>query len=414
MHSIREEHPMEPTFVIAGRLRRDYLLPPLGRPLIDQPGGNLLYAAAGLGVWPRAPSGNRDYPAGTGTTTETSVGLLARVGEDYPHDWLRSFEQRGWDTRGIHILAEALDLRYFQATLPRAPSGNRDYPAGTGTTTPRAGTGTTTPRAGTGTTTENQMVQHSNPVVHFARLGLPYPKSLLGYQPSAPVSRAGTGTASLEPGLTRPDDDRKTLHPASPRPKDIPPDYLNARAVHICPLDYATVSRLISTFRQASVTTLTLDPSAATMTGKAFEDVGILLHGLTAFLPSEEELRALFWGRTDDLWQMAEALGEFGCEFIVVKRGARGQMLYDSVSKKRWEIPAYPARLTDATGAGDSFCGGFLAGYQKTYDPLRGVLYGCVSASLTIEGSGVFHALEALPGLAQARLDSLTGIVRQI
>ena len=150
------------------------------------------------------------------------------------------------------------------------------------------------------------------------------------------------------------------------------------------------------------------------MTGKAFEDVGILMHGLTAFLPSEEELRALFWGRTDDLWQMAEALGEFGCEFIVVKRGARGQMLYDSVSKKRWEIPAYPARLTDATGAGDSFCGGFLAGYQKTYDPLRGVLYGCVSASLTIEGSGVFHALEALPGLAQARLDSLTGIVRQI
>ena len=171
---------MEPTFVIAGRLRRDYLLPSprapsgnrdypagigttpprapsgnrdypagtgtttLGRPLIDQPGGNLLYAAAGLGVWESGvPSKNRDYP----------VGLLARVGEDYPNDWLRSFEKRGWDTRGIHILAEALDLRYFQATLPRAPSpvrepglprGNRDYPAGTGTTTPRAGTGTTT------------------------------------------------------------------------------------------------------------------------------------------------------------------------------------------------------------------------------------------------------------------------------
>jgi ribokinase len=89
-------------------------------------------------------------------------------------------------------------------------------------------------------------------------------------------------------------------------------------------------------------------------------------------------------------------------------------MLYDSISKKRWEIPAYPARLTDVTGAGDSFCGGFLTGYQKTYDPLRGVLYGSVSASLTIEGSGTFHALEALPGLAQARLDSLAGIVRQI
>jgi hypothetical protein len=45
---------------------------------------------------------------------------------------------------------------------------------------------------------------------------------------------------------------------------------------------------------------------------------------------------------------------------------------------------------------------------------LQGVLHGSVSASLTIEGNGAFHALDALPGLAQARLDSLAGIVRQV
>jgi sugar/nucleoside kinase (ribokinase family) len=334
---------MNPTFILAGHLHRDYLLSPRGRPLMDVPGGNLLYAAAGLGVW------------------ESGVGLLTRIGEDYPHDWLRSFEKRGWDTRGIHITADALDLRYFQAIQ------------------------------------ENQTIKRSNPVAHFSRLGLPFPKSLLGYQPP-----------------TDTDDDRRTPYPASPRPDDIPSDYLDAHAVHVCPLDYVTGSRLTSAFRQASVTTLTLDPSAAYMSTKALYDVRILLGGLTAFLPSEEELRALFWGHTDDLWQMAEALGEYGCEFIVVKRGARGQMLYDSVSKNRWEVPAYPGHPTDIAGAGDSFCGGFLAGYQKTYDPLRAVLYGSVSASLTIEGSGAFHALEALPGLAQARLDSLAGIVRQI
>ena len=111
---------------------------------------------------------------------------------------------------------------------------------------------------------------------------------------------------------------------------------------------------------------------------------------------------------------MAEALGDHGCEFIVIKRGARGQMLYDSISKKHWEVPAYAARGIDLTGAGDSFCGGFLAGYQKTYDPVQAVLHGSISASLTIEGSGAFHALEALPGLAQARIDSLAGNVRQV
>jgi sugar/nucleoside kinase (ribokinase family) len=334
---------MTPTFILAGHLHRDYLLSERDRSQLDIPGGNLLYTAAGLGVW------------------ESGVGLLARVGEDYPYDWLRSFEKRGWDTRGIHITADALDLRYFQAIL------------------------------------EDQSIQRSNPMACFARLGLPFPKSLLGYQP--PIEN---------------DDDRKGSSPASPRPDDIPSDYLNAHIVHLCPVDYVTGTRLTSAFRQASVTTLTLDPSAAYMTGKTLYDVRILLGGLTAFLPSEEELRALFWGSTDDLWSMAEALGEFGCEFIVVKRGARGQMLYDSVSKKRWEIPAYPARVVDVTGAGDSFCGGFLAGYQKSYDPLRAVLYGSVSASLTIEGSGALHSLEALPGLAQARLESLEGLVRQI
>lgn len=333
---------MEPTFVLAGRLRRDYLLPPAGRPLLDVPGGNLLYAASGLAVW------------------DSSLGLLARVGEDYPHEWLLSFEKRGWDRRGVHILADALDLRYFQARL------------------------------------DPQTFQRTNPVIHFARLDLPFPKSLLGYQPPTNA------------------DDRKTIQLASPRPLDLPADYLNARAAHLCALDFLTCSRLLSTFRQANVTFLTLDPFAAYMTSAAFDDVRTLLHGLTAFLPCEEELRALFWGRTDDLWQMAEELGSFGCEYTVIKRGARGQMLYDATTKKRWEIPAYPSRLEDLTGAGDSFCGGFLAGYQKTFDPLRAVLYGNVSASLTVEGSGAFHALEALPGLAQARLDALSELVRQV
>jgi len=333
---------MEPTFVIAGRLRRDYLLLPAGRPLLDVPGGNLLYAAAGLGVW------------------NSRLGLVGRAGEDYPHDWLRSFKGYGWDTRGIRILPDALDLRYFQAWL------------------------------------DQQTCERVNPMAHFARLGLTFPKSLLGYQPPSDK------------------DDRKAAQPTSPRPADIPPDYLMAHAAHICPLDYVTTDRLLSAFRQANITSVTLDPAVGYMNASVFDDVRTLLRSLTAFLASEEKLRALFWGRTDDLWQMAEILGSFGCEFIVVKRGARGQLLYDSVSKKRWEIPAYPAQRVDPTGAGDSFCGGFLAGYQETYDPLQAVLHGSVSASLTIEGSGALHALEALPGLAQARLDSLAGIVREI
>ena len=111
---------------------------------------------------------------------------------------------------------------------------------------------------------------------------------------------------------------------------------------------------------------------------------------------------------------MAEAIAAYGCEFIVIKRGAGGQFLYDASSHTRWEIPPYPARLVNPTGAGDAFCGGFLSGYRRTYDPLEAALYGNISASLTIEGNGPFYALNALPGLAAARLDALRQSVRKI
>jgi sugar/nucleoside kinase (ribokinase family) len=107
-------------------------------------------------------------------------------------------------------------------------------------------------------------------------------------------------------------------------------------------------------------------------------------------------------------------VGAYGCEFVVIKRGESGQYLYDSTSKTRWEISAYPSRLVDPSGAGDAFCGGFLYGYRQTYDPLQAVLHGSISASMVIEGSGPFYALDAVSGLAQARLEALREAVHKV
>src|SRR5512135_1008891 len=84
-------------FVIAGRLQRNYVITPQNKALLDIPGGGLLYAAAGLAAW------------------ESGIGLVGRIGEDYPQDWLADIARRGIDVRGIHILPEAIDLRYFLA-----------------------------------------------------------------------------------------------------------------------------------------------------------------------------------------------------------------------------------------------------------------------------------------------------------
>lgn len=332
-------------YLLAGQLRRDYALFPSGKVINDAPGGNLPYAAVGLAVWER----------------ESLPGLLARIGEDYPQEWIDTLTQCGFDTRGIHILPEAMDLRSFYVY------------------------------------TDRNTRLSDEPVAHYARLEQPFPKALLGYRPPANTF-----------------DSRTRLSPTSLRQGDIPEDYLDATAAHLCPLDYLTQILLPAILRQRGFTTVTLDPSSGSMTPTFWDDIPALVAGLTAFLPSEEEMRALFHGRSTDLWEMAEALASYGCELIVIKRGERGQLLYDAVTKSKWEILAYPARVVDPTGAGDAFCGGFLAGYRQTYDPLQAVLYGSISASLVVEGSGPFYALQALPGLAQARLETLREAVRKV
>jgi sugar/nucleoside kinase (ribokinase family) len=334
---------IEPSVVIAGRLTREYILPPSGTPLLDVPGGSALYTAGGLIVW------------------EKDLGLLACVGEDYPRPWLKKIEAKGVNIAGIQILEQSLDLRSFHAY------------------------------------NEKFELTHGTPVSQFARRQLPFPKALLGYQ---------------EP-LERYKDKRRTNLPP-PLPMVIPVEYQRPRAVHLCPLDFEIHNQLTTVFKAGSVTTLSLDPSPDYMTPTFLRNLRVLLAGLTIFLPSEEELSRLFWGETHDLWEMAAAIGEYGCEIVVVKRGGQGQAIYDVKGNHKWEVPAYPARPADPTGAGDAFCGGYLAGFKKTYDPLEAALYGNVSASLKVEGSGAFYPSEVLPGLAEARLSSLKNLVRQV
>jgi len=336
-----------PTFVLAGKLAREYILPPNAPPRIDSPGGSLLYAAGGLALW-----------------ESSGVGLVGRVGEDYPRQWLREIEARGMDARGIQILPELqnLDLRKFSAF------------------------------------TETLERSETNAVSHFARRQLPFPKSLLGYQSPEDALRT----------------DPRAIDPASPTLRDIPKEYRAAEYIHLCAFDFTSQSQMAHLFK-SSRQVITLDPAPNYMTPPLWRDIRLALQGVTAFLPSEEELRALFWGETNDLWEMARRVSEYEVKIIVIKRGKSGQMVFDAETQRRYEIPAYASRVADPSGAGDSFCGGFLAGMKQSGgDALEAALRGNISASLCVEGSGPFYPSETLPGLAEARLAALRERVRII
>jgi len=336
---------MPPKFIIAGKLTREYILPSQGSPLLDSPGGNLLYAAGGLALW------------------DTNAGLLGRISDDYPQEWLDDLAERGFEIKGIRRIQkpQTIDHRSFIAY------------------------------------TESNERSRSSPVSHFARRELTVPKVLLGYQP-VDESRKD----SRKPEL------------ASPAASEVPKEYHDAGYVHLCPFDFTSQSQMVNLFKSGSNQTVSLDPSPGYMTPSFWRDLRIVLQGVLIFQPSEEELRALFWGETDDVWEMSEQVSKYGPQIIVIKRGLRGQLLYDAAGRKRYEVPVYPSRLADPTGAGDSFCGGFLAGFEKTNDPLYASIHGSVSASLMIEGSGPFYPLTVLPGLAGARLEALKEVAREI
>lgn len=88
------------------------------------------------------------------------------------------------------------------------------------------------------------------------------------------------------------------------------------------------------------------------------------LQHLDIFMPSIEEARMITGKETPS--EIAESLLSYGIGTVALKMGERG-----SYTRTRdWELylPIYKVNTVDATGAGDAFAAGFLAGISKGWD----------------------------------------------
>ncbi len=325
---------------ILGPLERECIAPPRGRPAVDIPGGEGLYAAVGAALW------------------SEEVGLIARVGEDFPQTWLDELQQRGWgvQVRRIPQTATRRVLVYGPDFRPLPPSAEAflrhggDLPAG-------------------------MLDDHTGPV-----------------QP-----------AILQEPL-----------PTTLRPEDLPIPEEQIRAAYFAPADWWTHALLPEHLRQHGTSIIALTPDEGYLLPEMLPRLPTLLRGLTAFLPRESALRRLLGRQTEDLWAMAEAIAAWGVAFVVIQRGGKGYALYDALSGRRWEVPAYPVTLRDPTGMAAAFGGGFTVALHRTLDPLEATLHGAVSASVVGERIGALAALDVLPGLPQARLTHLRERVHRI
>lgn len=113
------------------------------------------------------------------------------------------------------------------------------------------------------------------------------------------------------------------------------------------------------------------------------DDLIETLREVDVFLPNEQELLAIT--ACNDL-QAALRLVQNGRTHTVVKRGRQG---CTSLHKEQWlNVPAYPVKAIDTTGAGDSFDAGFLHAWLRQMPWLDCMRWGSACGSLSTRGVG--------------------------
>jgi ribokinase len=338
------EAPIHPKYVIAGNFTRDFIVTASQQPCLDIMGGSAPFAAAGCSLW--------DGP----------VGILSRVGEDYPAEWLASLAEWRIDTRGVKLLPHSLDARRFYG-----------YP-------------------------QEDKYQTTSPARFFAEMDYPLPVALMNYTPPAPEAP----------------DDLRTRRQSSPLVGDAPADYLDAIAAHLCQLDFISHSVLQTMLRTGQIKTITLEVDPGYLVPENWNSMRNVLAGLSCASVDETAARAFFRGRSNDLREITAGLAAFGCEHVVIHQLDGSKLLHQRSTGHFWQAPAYPSRRINLHSSRHAFGGGFLAGYLLTYEPWQALAYGIISEVIAADCLRPADLFAGLEGLAEARLQAVLGLVKTV
>jgi sugar/nucleoside kinase (ribokinase family) len=292
--------------------------------------------------------------AGAKPWTRDGIGLIARVGANVTGQTIQEITRLGLDGSGIRLFPAqppSIGFHYYEAWEKHI-----DW----------------------------------NPVKYFTKYNLACPLELLDYTPPSQSEN------SISP-----------FPEIAIRRDDIPAQYHQARAVYITPCHYQSQVTLSVSFRQEGVGTIFLSPPEGLLLPSFRLQVRELLHGIDILFAREEPIRAFVGDKYPDEISISEYLSQSGPKIVILQKGFQGIHAYDSESHKGYFVPFYPTDMKNPLAIGDSFCGGFLAEWRKTYDLVESTLAGCISASLAVEGLGVLYSLQRNPGLAEARLTSL-------
>jgi sugar/nucleoside kinase (ribokinase family) len=283
-------------YMMIGGITLDDTVVHNGRTVFDAPGGNTIYSALGARLW------------------TDGVGIVSRVGPDYPQEYLKILENSGLDINGIkrvEVPSQHLWLLYEE-------DGSR------------------------------QFVTHRNSSVMDSEI--------------------------------------------DPTAQQIPTDYLNVKIAHLSAMGF-NAQHAIASYLASKGVDFSYDITQASLRieGKQYSG-NFATSNSKLLLPSIEEVE-LIYGR-QPLLPLLEKISETGPKIIAIKMGSNGSVVFDARVNQTYQIPIFPVNVVDSTGAGDAYCGGFVAGFYETGSILEAGIYGTVSASFAIQDFGAFHLLD--------------------
>jgi sugar/nucleoside kinase (ribokinase family) len=189
-----------------------------------------------------------------------------------------------------------------------------------------------------------------------------------------------------------------------------PEDALSAAqtAAHVAAMPRDVAIDLVAELRaqQASIISLDLDDHDLSGPGILEETID-LLRAVDLFLPSWRDVSGIVPAKEPRaaLRQLRQLAPE--PLLIAIKCGPNGVYAHLRGSNRWLHVPAVDVKVVDATGAGDAFCGGFLARFMRDRDPVESLIHGAVSASLCVERQGFEGLLSAAIENAAMRKEQL-------
>ena len=115
----------------------------------------------------------------------------------------------------------------------------------------------------------------------------------------------------------------------------------------------------------------------------------------------------------DDEVEIIRRMLADGCQITALRMGELGSLVASQGSQTAWRIPALDVPdIVDQTGAGNTYCGGFLVGWQRHGDVKLAGCYGAASAAFALEYVGCAELAADRESAWRRRLDgALDGAV---